>query len=95
MFLHITEVRYLHDYVVEVAFNDGRRGTANLSDALRGPVFSPLKDQARFAALRVDPESETITWPNGADLAPEYVYFQAFKDDPALQHQFQTWGYLA
>lgn len=93
MFLHITEARHLHDYVVEVVFNNGRRGQADLSDALRGTMFSPLRDVALFSALRVDPELETIIWPNGADLAPEYVYFQAFKDVPDLQAQFRAWGY--
>lgn len=95
MFLHITEARHLHDYTVEVAFNNGQRGCADLSEALRGPVFSPLRDPALFAALRVDPELETIVWPNGADLAPEYVFFQAFRDRPELQAQFRAWGYVA
>ena len=43
----------------------------------------------------IDEELETIVWPNGADLAPEYVYFQAFKEDPDLQSQFKQWGYIA
>jgi hypothetical protein len=41
----------------------------------------------------VDDELQTVVWPNGADLAPEYVYFQAFKDDPKLLPQFEAWGY--
>ncbi len=93
MFLHVTEAKYLRDYLVEVAFNDGRRGVVDLSTALNGPVFEPLKSKTMFSKLRVDPELQTITWENGADLAPEYVYFQAFKDDPALASQFKTWGY--
>ena len=93
MILHITEAKYLQDYKVQVAFNDGKQGVADLSDVFHGPVFDPLKDKALFAQLRVDEEMETIAWPNGADLAPEYVYFKAFKDAPELQKQFQEWGY--
>ena len=95
MFLHITEARPVGGYKVAVSFNDGRKGVADLSDALRGPVFEPLKDPAIFAQLRVDKELETLTWPNGADLAPEYVYFRAFTDDPQLEERFREWGYIA
>ncbi|MDD2760678.1 MAG: hypothetical protein PHH11_10345 [Methylomonas sp.] len=27
------------------------------------------------------------------DLAQEYIYYQAFKEDAAMQAQFQQWGY--
>ena len=95
MFLHVTEAKYLHDYVVEVTFNNGRKGCADLSDALQGTMFEPLKDVDKFKRLRVDAELETITWENGADLAPEFIYFQAFKTESALEPQFRAWGYLA
>jgi hypothetical protein len=36
MFLHITNARYLEDYKVEVSFNNGRKGIADLADALKG-----------------------------------------------------------
>ncbi|MFZ4536515.1 DUF2442 domain-containing protein [Propionivibrio sp.] len=94
MFLHIKEARYLGDYKVAVTFNDGKAGIADLAEALQGGgVFEALKDKSEFARLTVDAELETIAWPNGADLAPEFVYFQAFKSDPQLQQQFKTWGY--
>jgi hypothetical protein len=93
MILQITEAKYLTDYKVQVSFNDGKEGVADLSDVLRGPVFNPLKDKKLFAQLRVDEELATISWPNGADLAPESVYFRVFKDVPELLTQFQEWGY--
>lgn len=95
MFLHITEAQPLENFCVEVSFNDGRRGRADLSSALQTGIFAALRDPAEFARLRVDPELGTIVWPNGADLAPEFVYFQAFKSDPALEPRFRAWGYQA
>jgi hypothetical protein len=95
MFLHVTDASYLEDYKVEVAFNNGRKGIADLTDALKGPMFEPLKNKTVFANLVVDEELDTIVWSNGADLAPEYIYFQAFKNEPELQQQFKDWGYLA
>jgi len=94
MFLHIVKAKYLKNYKVEVVFNNGREGIADLTDALKGPVFEGLKNEKEFSKLQVDSELETIVWPNGADLAPEYVYFQVFKDDPNLQLQFKKWGYI-
>jgi Protein of unknown function (DUF2442) len=95
MFLHITNARYLEDYKVEVSFNDGRKGIADLADALKGSMFEPLKNKSLFSRLVVDKELDTIVWSNGADLAPEYIYFQAFKKEPGLQSQFKQWGYIA
>ncbi len=95
MFLHVTNARYLEDYKVEVSFNNGRKGVADLIDAIKGPVFESLKNTSEFSSFTVDKELETIVWPNGADLAPEYIYYQAFKNEPELQSQFKQWGYIA
>lgn len=94
MFLHVTRARYVRDCLIEIAFNDGKEGIADLSEELEGPVFEPLKDRTLFSRLRLDPDLETIVWPNGADLAPEFLYFQAFKGSPELAGQFRDWGYL-
>ena len=95
MFLHIINAEYIDEYKVQVSFNNGQDGTADLSCVpLKGGVFSQLKEKSIFAKLKVDKELATIVWPNGADLAPEYIYFQAFKDKPALQQQFKDWGYI-
>jgi hypothetical protein len=95
MFLHVSSARYLDDYRVEVQFNDGKKGVADLAGALDGPAFEPLKDQSVFAQLRVDEDLDTVVWPNGADFAPEFLYFLAFKNIPELQARFKTWGYIA
>jgi hypothetical protein len=58
-------------------------------------VFEPLKNQALFSQLKIDEELATIVWPNGADLAPEYLYYLAFKDDLSLKDQFVRWGYIS
>ena len=33
----------------------------------------------------------TVSWSNGLDLAPEYLYFLAFADKPELRAQFEEW----
>ena len=95
MFLHVTSVKPLDGYRVEVCFDNGREGIADLTTALEGPMFESLKEPDLFRKLRVDEELQTIVWPNGIDLAPEYIYYQAFRDDSQLQATFRKWGYIS
>lgn len=71
--LHIKSVKYISDFKIYVAFDDGTEGQVDLKGHLEGPIFEPLKDKEFFSKVTVDPELETIVWPNGADLAPEFV----------------------
>ena len=95
MLLHIKTAEYLHDYKIAVTFNNGQAGIADLADALQGGVFEALRNVEQFSRVTVDAELETLVWPNGVDLAPEFVYYQAFKNEPELQQQFKNWGYTA
>jgi len=70
----VLEARYVRDYVVWLRFRDGTSGEVDLQPALRGPVFEPLKDVSYFRQFTIDPEFETLTWPNGADIAPEFLH---------------------
>ena len=95
MFIHVTDAEYIGDYAVRVTFNNGRTGIADLSVALKGLVFEQLQDKSLFSKLRVDEELETIVWPNGADMAPEYIYYLTFKEDMKLEPLFEEWGYIS
>ncbi len=74
MILHVTEARYLHDYVIRLKFNDGTEGEVDLNDELYGEVFEPLKAMEKFKSFKVDAVLGTIVWDNGADFAPEFLY---------------------
>ena len=95
MLVHVVNANYVDGYRIEVTFNDGRKGVADFADTLRGPVFEKLKDESEFRRFEVDKELDTLVWANGADLAPEYIYYQTFKNDLSLQKQFRDWGYIA
>ena len=71
MLVHVVEASYRGGHRVWLKFNDGLEGEADLSSELWGEVFQPLQDPAYFASFRVD---ETLTWPNGADFAPEFLH---------------------
>ena len=74
MFLHVTKVTHLGDYKLRLVFDNGAVKDVNLEDELYGPVFEPLRDVEFFKKVAVNPETNTIEWPNGADLAPEFLY---------------------
>jgi len=59
---------------LRLEFSDGAVKDVDLSSELYGPVFEPLRDPAFFRQVRVNEETNTIEWPNGADFAPEFLY---------------------
>lgn len=70
----VTDATYLHDYVVELVFSDGRRKRIDFSDELHGQVFEPLRDVSRFRMFTVNHEIRTIAWDTGADFCPDVLY---------------------
>lgn len=74
MIPNVIEAHYVQDYVIHLRFADGAEGDVDLRDELYGEVFEPLKDRSIFRQFTVHPEFHTLTWPNGADLAPEFLY---------------------
>ncbi len=74
MLIDVIEAKYVRNFTVWVKFEDGSEGEVDLSDQLYGPVFEPLRDVSYFRQVQVNPELGTIAWPNGADLAPEFLY---------------------
>jgi len=70
----VLEVRYVMGHTLWLRFSDGTAGEIDLTEELWGPVFEPLRDVEEFKKVRITPELRTITWPNGADLAPEFLH---------------------
>ncbi len=68
---------YLRDYKIHVTFDDGLQGIVDLEGELWGEVFEPLDNIDVFRNFRVDSELDTIVWPTGADLAPEFLQERA------------------
>jgi len=74
MIPRVAEVKPLPNCCLWVRFLDGSACTVDLSQELWGPMFEPLANPEVFNQVGVDPELETVVWPNGADLAPEFLY---------------------
>ncbi|HLX64940.1 MAG TPA: DUF2442 domain-containing protein [Planctomycetota bacterium] len=68
----VVKAKYVADYCIHVRFNDGAEKVVDFSHWLKGPIFEPLKDAAYFRRFFLD--GGTVSWPNGADIAPEALY---------------------
>ena len=72
-------VTYVDGYKIHVRFEDGAEGEIDILEELWGEVFVPLRDLGRFRRLRLDKKRNTVTWPSGADLAPEWLYVRVVR----------------
>lgn len=68
----VIEAEYRGGYTINLKFNDGVEETIDFAQWLDGPVFEPLKDAGYFQRFFLD--GGTVTWPNGADIAPETLH---------------------
>jgi len=59
---------------VWVRFADGTESEADLSDIVGKGVFKHLERPEEFARVAIDPESGTLCWPGGLDIAPDALY---------------------
>lgn len=88
MLIDISEVRHLGRHRLYLRFEDGGSGELDLSSLVPFEgIFEPLKDISFFAQVRVDGDSGTICWPNGADIDPDVLYSRVTgRPIPDLEH---------
>lgn len=70
----VIDAEYLEGYKLLLTFENGVRKVVDLGPHLEGEVFEPLQDHEYFQQVYVNADTETIEWPNGADLAPEFLW---------------------
>jgi hypothetical protein len=62
-------------YVLFLTFADGSTREVDFKPFFRGGIFQPMLDSVDyFLSYVVDEDSETLVWPNGADIAPDMLH---------------------
>ncbi len=77
----VTRAEYRGEYKIHLHFHDGVEKTVDFAQWLEGPIFEPLKDTGYFQRFFLD--GGTVSWPNGADIAPETLYEQVESSEAA------------
>ncbi|HBL18669.1 MAG: hypothetical protein A2X36_06640 [Elusimicrobia bacterium GWA2_69_24] len=71
----VVEVKHVQGYLLELAFEDGKRGVVDLAKyASLGGVFESLRNPSYFGRAYLNRDLGTVCWPDGQDIAPETLY---------------------
>ena len=78
----VTDWEIVGPRTLTVRFDDNTCQTIDFSPAMKGTLYSALRDEAFFRRVKLDREFHTLVWPNGADF------------DPATLHDWHqtSWG---
>ena len=75
----VKQVRYLHDYTVELVFKSGEVRYADLATYVGGEgIFDALTDVSYFKKVTMNEVGNSICWPNGVDFCPNLLYDISF-----------------
>jgi hypothetical protein len=76
----VTAFQKIAPFTLRVSFEDETTQVVDFRPVLAGEIYGPLADSRTFDAVRLDEETHTLVWPNGADF------------DPAILHDWPTAG---
>lgn len=66
----VTAFQITGNYRLLVSFDDGLVREIDFHPVLHGEMLGPLRDVKLFNQVRLDHETGTLVWPNGADFDP-------------------------
>ena len=94
--LEINRAEYAGNYCLDVTFNNGDSANVDLKESIfndKRPIFEKLRNLDNFKNFKLN--HNTVVWMDELDLAPEFLFYLAFKNNQELQQQFKEWGYIA
>ncbi len=74
MLNRITDAEARPGYRLWIRFADGVEGELSLQHLVGKGLFAAWADRETFSRVSIDPESGTVCWPGGLDLAPDALY---------------------
>jgi hypothetical protein len=86
----VASFQKLAPFILSVQFDDGTSQTIDFRPVLKGELYGPLQDPTLFSQVRIDPEVQTLVWPNGADFDPATLHNWS-ESGPALKALAEKW----
>jgi hypothetical protein len=81
-------------YTLQIHFDDQTEQIIDFEPVLHGELYGPLKDPKLFHQVRLDPETRTLVWPNGADFDPWMLHEWPSLADKLIK-QARSWDLVA
>jgi hypothetical protein len=88
----VVDFEIVGPYTLRIVFDDGQEQTINFEPVLYGYYYGPLRDLQLFNQVRLDPEIQTLVWPNDADFDPATLYNWHRGDGAELAKRATQWG---
>ena|ERR1700722_8237285 len=70
----VKKAKYIEDFKIALTFDDENEKIVDLFPHLYGEIFEPLKDISHFKRFKVNEDTDTVEWENGADMCPDFLY---------------------
>lgn len=70
----VTAFEVVKPYTLRVHFNDHTEQVIDFQSVLHGEMYAPLRELDYFNQVRLDLETKTLVWPNGADFDPYVLH---------------------
>ena len=70
--INIIDAKPLDNSVLQIIFEGGETFNVDIKPFIKSGVSGALKDRLFFNSVKV--EKGYITWPNGYDFCPEFLY---------------------
>jgi hypothetical protein len=74
VYYDVTDVEIVDAYTLRLTFDDGTEQVIDFESVLHGPVFAPLRNLDLFNQVRLNKDTGTIEWTNGADFSPAVLH---------------------
>jgi hypothetical protein len=91
LLIGVVDFKIVGPYTLRVVFDDGEERTINFEPVLYGHYYGPLRDLKLFNQVRLDPEVQTLVWPNEADFDPATLYNWHRGEGAELEKRASQW----